>query len=281
MMWMVVEGSRALRKIAMVFALAASAGCAVGGARVEPRSLGAAWGSGIVAHRGASADAPENTLAAYRRALELGADAAECDVRVSRDGEVVLLHDNRLDRTTDGTGRVGTKSLRELSRLDAGTWHGLDYAAESVPTLAQVFDTVDGQMTLFVELKAGDRLVERVAAVLSDRDPRVRQQVVLLSFRPRLLRRAHELMPDVPTLLLRDGGGSLDPALVRRARAAGVQAVGLSDPGARRNGIRRLREAGLGVFVYTVDDPERARELLDWGVDGIITNDPGAVDRGR
>ena len=117
----------------------------------------------MVAHRGASGLAPENTLAAFRKALEVGADAFELDVRLTRDGRAVVMHDRRVDRTTTGRGLVGTHTLEELKSLDAGSWYGAEFAGEEVPTLEEVFDTFPQELPIYVELKAKGPGIYRLA----------------------------------------------------------------------------------------------------------------------
>ena len=108
----------------------------------------------VIAHRGASGMAPENTMAAFTRALDVGADAIELDVRLTRDGRVVVIHDRRLERTTTGRGFVGTYALKELKSLDAGSWFGAKFGGEHIPTLDEVFDGLPGDFLIYVELKA-------------------------------------------------------------------------------------------------------------------------------
>src|SRR5512136_697214 len=104
-----------------------------------------------IAHRGASAAAPQNTLAAFRKAVELGADGVELDVQLSADGAVVVIHDFTVDKTTDGTGRVAAKTLAELKALDAGSRFSPQFAGERIPTLAEVFEAIDGKLLVNVE----------------------------------------------------------------------------------------------------------------------------------
>ena len=124
----------------------------------------------VIAHRGASGLAPENTLAAFHKALEVGADAIELDVRLTEDGRVAVIHDRRLDRTTTGNGPVGTCTLTELKSLDAGSWYGPEYKGERVPTLEEVFEALPGDFPIYVEMKArgpGARpLAVRVAEIV-------------------------------------------------------------------------------------------------------------------
>ena len=107
----------------------------------------------MIAHRGGGGLAPENTLAAFRNAIEVGVDGVELDVRLTRDSQVVVIHDRRLDRTTTGTGPVGTYAVKELKRLDAGSWFDLKFKGEQVPTLEEVFDTLPDQFLVYVDLK--------------------------------------------------------------------------------------------------------------------------------
>ena len=107
----------------------------------------------VIAHRGGAGLAPENTLTAFRNAIAVGADGVELDARLSRDGQVVVIHDRRLDRTTTGRGPVGTYTVKELKRLDAGSWFGLQFEREQVPTLEEVFEELPQQLLLYVDLK--------------------------------------------------------------------------------------------------------------------------------
>ena len=124
----------------------------------------------VIAHRGANGLAPENTLAAFRKALEVGSDGIELDVRLTRDRQVVAIHDRRVDRTTTGSGPVGTYTLRELKSLDAGSWFGPEFGREAVPTLVDVFDALPNQFPIYLELKARGHgtwpLVARVVHIM-------------------------------------------------------------------------------------------------------------------
>ncbi len=107
----------------------------------------------VIAHRGASGYAPENTLASIRKGLDMGADMVEIDIHLSKDGEVVVIHDATLERTTDGTGKVQSKTLEELKKLNAGSWFGKEFSQEKIPTLKEVIDLMDGKALLLIELK--------------------------------------------------------------------------------------------------------------------------------
>ncbi len=234
----------------------------------------------VVAHRGASASAPENTLIAYRHALMLGAEAAECDVQLSADGEVVLMHDRSLSRTTDGRGLVSRRSWAQLSRLDAGAWKGEGFAGEPVARLSELVDLARGRMRLFVELKAGRGLSARVAEVLEARGARP-DEVVLMSFDTKLLAEAQALAPRFARVLLRRKplfGASYGASVVDQALTVGAHALGLNQKGVSSEVCGHARDAGLPVLCYTVNDPWRARTLRHMGVDGIISDVPRRIE---
>lgn len=228
----------------------------------------------IVAHRGGAAFAPENTLAAYEAAIARGDEAAECDVRVTRDGQLVVLHDARLQRTTNGHGRVERRRLDQVRRLDASNrWRAHGFDKQTPPRLSEVLDLTRDQMVLFVELKRGRGIVEKLAAEL-ERRPDQRAQIVIISFDARLIRRASELMPDVPRMLLRRPRAVWSPHVVAYARKHGATMLGLDARAARTKIVRRAHAEGLPVYAFTVNDTDQARKLVSMGVDGLITDAP-------
>lgn len=244
-------------------------------------SLHAHGRSYVVAHRGASAHAPENTLAAYRHAHRLGAMGAECDVQVSADGEVVLLHDRSLSRTTDSRGLVSRRTWAQLRQLDAGSWKGEGFAGEGIPRLRDALAFTRGRMRMFVELKAGRGLAERsceAAQAAGVRD----EDLVFMSFDPRLLAGVEAGLPQIPRVLLRRKplfGGQFGRSVVDQALAAGAQALGLNHKGVGPEVVRHAHEAGLAVLTFTVNDIHRGRELAAMGVDGLISDVPQRIER--
>jgi glycerophosphoryl diester phosphodiesterase len=230
----------------------------------------------VVAHRGASGSAPENTLAAFREAMAHGARAIECDVHLSADGAVVVIHDATLERTTDGQGRVAEQRLTVLKTLDAGRWMAPAFAGERIPELSELLDLVDERLLLFIELKAGDRLAERVAAVLGARGG---GNVVLLSFDPEQLVHVKRLLPGVPTMLLARREAQEAPAwIVDTAVAARAMVVGVERGGLDAAFVEAAHRAGLGVFAWTVNSVEEARRLAALGVDGLVTDHPARIE---
>ncbi|MHB8618610.1 MAG: glycerophosphodiester phosphodiesterase [Chloroflexota bacterium] len=210
----------------------------------------------IIAHRGASGTRPENTMAAFRRAVELGAGGVELDVHLSSDGELVVIHDDTVDRTTNGHGAVAEKTAAELGALDAGQ-------GEHVPRLAEVLAL---PIALNVEMK-GPRLEANLAAALNDRP-----EVLVSSFDHDALERLRKLDPNRPLAFL----SSADDwqAAIVRASAAHAFSANLPKEAVTPEVVKQIHQAGLNLLVYTVDDASLGQRLLDWGCDGLFTNYP-------
>ncbi|HEY6795384.1 MAG TPA: glycerophosphodiester phosphodiesterase family protein [Kineosporiaceae bacterium] len=259
------------------------------------------WVPQVVAHRGASDAEPEHTLAAYRRAIEMGADAVECDVRLTADGHLVCVHDRRVDRTSSGSGLVSTLELTQLQGLDWGSWQRLvrpDEAEEpfvvepgdrshllTLRTLLGYLRDCGREVRVAVETKHPTRyggLVERVLAeVLADfgwAEPASRESspVRMMSFSSLAVRRMRQLTPRVPLVLLLERL----PLPLRDGRLPrGVDAVGISVALLRRRPeyADRVHQAGREVHVWVVDDPADVELCRRARVDAIITNRPDAV----
>lgn len=253
----------------------------------------------VVAHRGASEDEAEHTLAAYERALEDGADGLECDVRLTRDGVLVCVHDRRINRTSTGRGVVSALELADLADLDFGAWHPAaalaadeapDWDRTSVLTLDRLLTVVrerGRRVDIAIETKHPTRyagLVELTLAELLARHglaapaPDSLVQVRVMSFASSSLRRLRSLAPSLPTvylinrLLLRHRDGSLPAG----AFAAGPSLKALQ---ANPTYVERVHDAGGEVHVWTVDDPADIDYVVGLGVDVVITNRPRAVLR--
>lgn len=242
----------------------------------------------ILAHRGASAYAPENTLAAFRLAQELGADGIELDVQLTRDKIPIVIHDFTVDRTTDGTGRVRNLTMGEIARLDAGFWKTEDYRGEKIPTLSQVFDALADWLNpigrarpclINVELKTTrvrtDGLERAVLNVIARHG--VENRVLLSSFDPLSLYRAKKINPRVPRGLLYCS----DMPIYLRERwfqfLTAPQALHPEYPLINARFMENARAKKLQVNTWTVDDPDQARRLAELGVHAIITNKPDVI----
>ncbi|MGA5068347.1 glycerophosphodiester phosphodiesterase [Streptomyces exfoliatus] len=240
----------------------------------------------VIAHRGASSAAPENTLVSDEVARRGGAVWIENDVQPSKDGVPYILHDTTVDRTTDGTGRVRALTSAQLDALDAGSWFAPAYAGARVPTLAaQLADLRERGGKLLLEIK-GRHTHAEVARIVQDiRDQGMTGRVFVQSFDIPSLRYAHELAPELPIGLLRS---TLDADPVALAEELDLDAYNVSDAAlsTRPRVVRDLHAAGVAVNVWTVDSPARWKALDALGVDGIITNRPTelggwSVDRTR
>jgi len=231
----------------------------------------------IVGHRGAAGLAPENTLVSFREAVRLGSDWLEFDVRLSADGVPVIIHDSTLKRTTNGRGPVRARTLAELRRLDAGSWFDPRYAGERIPTLDEVLK-LGPRVRLNIEIKARSApAAEAAKAVWS----RVRQagledRVLISCFDLRVLRALRDLDPEV-RLGFPWQAGLRDP--IRRATTLRCRMMLFDVGGLSEKKVRRCREVGLEVWVYTVNEPDEMRRVLDLGIDGLITDRPDLLAR--
>lgn len=242
----------------------------------------------ILAHRGASAYAPENTIAAFRLAHELGADGIELDVQLTRDKIPIVIHDDTVDRTTDGTGRVSELTVGEIARLDAGTWKTEDYRGEKIPTLAQVFEELSDWLNpmgrvrpclINVELKTErvrtDGLEQQTLNVISRYA--MQHRILLSSFSPLALHRAKKINPRIPRGFLYD---QTMPFYLRNALPRYWTAPQAMHPEYTMIDARYMewaRQKKLLVNTWTVDDPDQARRLAQLGVNAIITNKPDVI----
>ena len=230
----------------------------------------------IFAHRGASAHAPENTLAAFELALEQNADAIELDVKLSADGQVIVIHDPTVDRTTGSHARVKDLSLRELRALDAGTFFSEKFQGEKIPTLEEVFEAVGKRTFINVELTnyntPRDQLVETVCNLIKKCG--LQERVMFSSFFASNLSKARAYLPEVPRGLLAFGG-----PLGAWARSFGFafgndQALHPYLKDVTPQQVQRVHRLKRRVHVWTVNAGEDMRRLFHWGVDGIFTDDP-------
>ena len=229
-------------------------------------------------HRGASREAPANTLVAFLRAAELGADGVELDVHLSRDGHVVVIHDFGLEATTDGHGLVRDRTLAELKALDAGSWFGPAFAGERIPTLQEVIDAVGQRLVLNIELKSQggeeDGLVRAVLGLVERNG--LLGRVIVSSFNRRAIRRVRELDPRVPVGQLYE----IDPFATLRPWPRDLARPEALHPYHRmlsRAYVRWVKRRGYRIHTWTVDDPARMKQLVDWGVEIVITNRPDVL----
>lgn len=245
----------------------------------------------VIAHRGYSEWAPENTLKSFELGVLSGADLVELDYHVSAEGTEVVMHDTTLDRTTDAVSRWGVegvpvveRTLKQIKELDAGSWFGEGFAGEPVPTLEEAIASIQGKggVTL-VERKAGP--ADSMARLLREQD--WVNEVVVQSFDWAYLKALHAEVPEQVLGALGPGKEREGRALSRAERELSMEWIeAAKETGARVIGwnrwvnadaVRMAHEAGMKVWVYTINDFAEAQDLIRMGVDGIITNNPSVV----
>jgi glycerophosphoryl diester phosphodiesterase len=233
----------------------------------------------VIAHRGFSGEAPENTLGAFKKAIEVGSDMMELDVHFSKDGRVVVIHDDTLERTTNGRGKVADHTLQELKKLDAGSWFGSPFSGEQIPTLQDVLELAKGNILVNIEIK-NEYLGPYTISDLSDRAlqeakrSRTAKQVIFSSFSPSALERIKEGNSHARVALLYHkfwnipeevtGGKSFPTLNLRRSFLT-------------KDKIAKIHEQGMKVNTYTVNSQKEMEQFIRWGIDGIITNHPNRL----
>jgi glycerophosphoryl diester phosphodiesterase len=226
-----------------------------------------------VGHRGAKAHAPENTMASFRRGADMGVDAVETDVQLSKDGEVVLIHDYTVDRTTDGRGFVKDMTLAELKKLDAGSWYDPTYAGERIPILADLLVWAKDRVGVALEIKNGPIYYPGIAekTVRLVRWHGMERQVILISFDHLVLREAKQIAPEIATGILYVGA-LVDP--VAAARAALADSLNPHWAYVTPELVRDAHAAGLAISSWNPDEAATLRMLSEMGVDSAGTDYP-------
>lgn len=248
----------------------------------------------IIGHRGASAVAPENTMGAFRKAIEVGADGIEFDVRLSRDGVPVVIHDETLHRTGRRSDYVSCLAAEELQQVNVGKWFGNrrnsadDYVDETVPTLRQLLDyssSVDA--VLYLELKCRREETSQIASITCDllANYRVAEQVIIECFDLPVIQEVKRVAPHLKTAALfqprisRPHLWSSSASLIDEAHAVGADEIALHHKLADDRTIESAHSAGLKVVIWTVDNPAWVARAKNQGVHALITNDPAAMIR--
>ncbi len=224
----------------------------------------------VIAHRGASMEAPENTLAAFTRAIELGADYFELDVRKSADDSLMIMHDASIDRTTNGTGNINTMSYDSLRQFDAGSWFHPDFSGALIPSLREALLLAKDSIRVCIELKTGNMVTEvvQLVEVLN-----MEADVIIFSYNPGELSQVKTLNAAIPTLYLSSLGTTtaIDEAVSVNADAFGPGVI-LS-----QSIVDYAHQQSLEIWKWTVNDTNEMKTLLDWGIDGIITDTPAVL----
>jgi glycerophosphoryl diester phosphodiesterase len=241
-----------------------------------------ASGAQIIAHRGASHDAPENTLSSFKLGYQQNADADELDIYLTRDNKVVVIHDGDTGRTSGVTNRIASSTSEELRRLDVGNWgpwKGKGFT-EKIPLLEEVLPLIPDGKRLFIEIKCGPEVLPELKRVLAS-SGKTPAQTAIIGFGYDVVKQAKAVLPNLEVcwLVTRDKKTKEYPPieeLIPKARAANLDGLDL-EAGfpIEKAFVQKVHSAGLRLYTYTVDDPAVARRQAEAGVDGITTNRPG------
>jgi len=233
----------------------------------------------FISHRGESADAPENTMAAFRLAVERQTGGFECDVYLTADNEIVCMHDTTTARTTDGNLTVASSTLAQLQQLDAGSWKGAKYAGERIPTLSEALTLAQDGLEIYVEIKGGANMVPRLKEVIEAEPKATPERVVLISFQSAVISAVRQQLPAYRAYLVASSSnvdGVLSPSVAQAI--ANLQACGASGLDLQANGlidanyVQAIQNAGYSFHVWTVNDIQTAASLAAMGVDSITTD---------
>lgn len=222
----------------------------------------------IWAHRGASGHAPENTLVAFQKAMAMGADGIECDLRESREGDLVVFHDPTIKRLTGQAGRIVDLTLSELKRLDIGSWFAPSFAGQTVLTASELIDAIPPPFQLNLEIKAASP--QKVVDLIQKKG--IADRVIVSSFDHILLKKVRSLHPTLPIGYLVDR----EPLkkILQEARRLEAVSIHLASKRVTPDLIEKAHKEKLKVYVYTVNDPVQMASFIEMGVDGLFTNYP-------
>lgn len=236
----------------------------------------------LIGHRGAKMNAPENTIVSLRRSLEEGASWVEFDVKLTGDNIPIVIHDTTLERTTNGQGEVRQRTLADIKRLDAGSWFGPAFAGERVPSLDETLEFLTANAMGFnIEIKPcpgrARETTEIALAMIKRRWPSDGPVPIVSSFSLDALRTAQETAPALPRGYLVE---KLPVDWRENAAALGCSAIHPNSRHLSRDQVHEIKSAGYALLVWTVNEVGRARDLLSWGADSLITDAPGDLAAG-
>lgn len=233
----------------------------------------------VIAHRGYSGEAPENTLAAFKKAIEAGCDMLELDIHFSKDRQIVVIHDETLERTVNAQGRVSDFNLTDLKKFDAGFWFSPDFKGERIPTLQEVLNLAKGKILVNIEIKSpshgyysATKLAEQ--ALKEVKKTQMLKEVIFSSFNPLALEKILEIEPKAYVAILFHRDWNFVQEITK---GKSFEVLNLRKDFLTQEKIARIKGLGFMVNVYTVNEEEELRKFVNWGVDGLITNYPGRL----
>jgi glycerophosphoryl diester phosphodiesterase len=235
----------------------------------------------LIAHRGASGNghAPENTLAAFQEAINIGVDCVECDVHCTKDDQIVVIHDSSLNRTTNMKGFIKEMTLSEIRNADAGSWFDQKFKEERIPTLKELLELTKGNVITVIEIKA-DNITDKVIRDVETSE--AISEVVIQSFYPAAVKAVHEIKPEIPKALLVGGAIPIRRLtsileLIHNVSKIGASMLNLSSNIITPKLVKESHKRGISVWAWTVDDEIEMKKLEDMGVDGITSNYPARL----
>lgn len=232
----------------------------------------------IIAHRGGREWAPENTLAAFKKSIDLKVDGIELDIHRCKSGELVVIHDDDLNRTTNGGGYVKDATLDELRRLSAGAWYNQEFASERIPTMKEVLDFVNGDLIINIEIKntpmnyvgIDDELIELLKPY------KHRDKIIVSSFDHKIIQSFHKKEPEIPVAVL---AAARFVDLGDYCKKVGATYFHPAFDCSTEDAIREAHDAKLHVNSWTINAPRDWKTSLKWQIDGIVTDDPAGLKK--
>jgi glycerophosphoryl diester phosphodiesterase len=239
----------------------------------------------VIAHRGFSSIAPENTTAAIELAWEKNIPAAECDIRLTSDNQVVLMHDPDTNRTASIDYVISETDYRQLSLLDVGSFKEPKYANERIPLLADIIDSVPSGRKLLIEIKCGSEVLPYLEKIINQSGKRNR--IIIIGFNIDVVTKAKDIMPDIPTYWLvktqkdkNDEWIDHGPKLINKAKDRKLDGLNVHWEGLNKQFVQEAHQAGLKVFTWTIDDVIIAHKVTEMGIDGLTSNKPYSIMKG-
>lgn len=238
----------------------------------------------VIAHRGASAYYPENTLMSFEGAISMGADMVELDVRLTKDGDVVVFHDEKISRCTNGKGRIADHTMIELHALDAGSWFDKKYQAAKIPTLMEVLSLCRGKIAVNIEIKT-EAVTDAITGGIEELSLKIveqigiREHIVFSSFDPRVIKHLKEIDSSVGLAVLyekRHYGSKMPSDIIE---SLGADAFNCSQKELSSKWLTNLKLNNIPLNIYTINDETNMRRLIKMGVNGIFTNKPDILKR--